>query len=982
MQPVAVADLSEQVLHEVEQVMAGGGEQHSSGARLEQAAQRLGCLPSRAQEQLFFDLKKQADGWMRSDIQRCLVLCEAMVTLADAVQSPNLRAVALRARGNAYAIGLSDAGRGLEDYDAAGEIYASLGDEVQQAESVIGKIFALMSQSQYERAFAEGAWAQEVLERHAAWLPLARLTTNLALLQGRLGRDALALALLDKAKASYQHLGLQGEGYWPRVEINRSVVLRNLGRFVEAVQAAEAALAQYERLGETISAARARQSLAVTCYVMGRFNESLSLFEAARRDFLGDERTRNTLVLDLMISDCLLALRRYPEVIEKCRAARAFLVERGDRFGVGEAWRNEARAWAGLGKPEQALEALGEARRLFEEEGNPVATADADLLAAQLELSQGKAREALEKARGCAAVYAERGLPVWLARAETIACRACLALGDEAQAAERLAKLHDLIAEHNLPGLAYPGYQLSAELKRAQGDLPGALEAYEQAMQALERLAGTLMIEHRAGFIEDKTGLYENAVEICLELDSPERGLQLAERAKSRALVDLLAYRVNLGISARSSQDQPLVDELAGLHAERNQILRRWEAGEGFGQRGEEQPLLENEEAARLRLLDVEKRMTDAWHQLLVRNADYAREAALWQGDDAPSLPGLEPGNLLVEYFSLHGQFMAFVASQDKVQAVRLNISEADVQRLLQLLWLNLRTMGRAGEQQARLLSDNGRGILERLHRALITPLESWLEGAESLLIVPHRSLHYLPFHALFDGAHFLLEKYSISYLPGASLLRFCRAERRSNGRPVVFGHSYDGRLPYTLDEARRVAGNYATQSLLEEQATLGSFRELAPQAPILHLAAHGSFRADNPLFSGIALEDGWLTTLDIFNTRLQAELVTLSACQTGRSVVGGGDELLGLMRAFLAAGVASLVASLWAVDDHSTAELMVSFYRHLSAGDSRREALRLAQLELLASETLPGRYRHPYYWAPFYLVGNPDPFDLPRRSL
>ena len=102
----------------------------------------------------------------------------------------------------------------------------------------------------------------------------------------------------------------------------------------------------------------------------------------------------------------------------------------------------------------------------------------------------------------------------------------------------------------------------------------------------------------------------------------------------------------------------------------------------------------------------------------------------------------------------------------------------------------------------------------------------------------------------------------------------------------------------------------------------------------------------------------------------------TLSACQTGRTVVGGGDELLGLMRAFLGAGAASLVLSLWAVEDRSTARLMESFYGRLARGQSKSEALRAAQLEFIQSDAGAenGSYTHPYYWAPFFLVGDPGP--------
>jgi CHAT domain-containing protein len=163
---------------------------------------------------------------------------------------------------------------------------------------------------------------------------------------------------------------------------------------------------------------------------------------------------------------------------------------------------------------------------------------------------------------------------------------------------------------------------------------------------------------------------------------------------------------------------------------------------------------------------------------------------------------------------------------------------------------------------------------------------------------------------------------------------------------------------------------------LLEDLATLAHVQRSVSSCRTLHIAAHGDFRADNPLFSGLALADGWLTTLDIFNLHLKASLVTLSACQTGRNVVGGGDELLGLMRAFLGAGSASLVLTCWAVEDRSTAQLMEMFYRKLVHGWTKGRALRHAQLQFLRgqNEQEDADYSHPYYWAPFFLVGNAGP--------
>jgi CHAT domain-containing protein len=153
----------------------------------------------------------------------------------------------------------------------------------------------------------------------------------------------------------------------------------------------------------------------------------------------------------------------------------------------------------------------------------------------------------------------------------------------------------------------------------------------------------------------------------------------------------------------------------------------------------------------------------------------------------------------------------------------------------------------------------------------------------------------------------------------------------------------------------------------VEEEATVEALRERGRRASVVHLATHAEFRVDNPLFSGLRLADAWLTTLDIFDLEFDASLLTLSGCHTGRSVVGGGEELLGLARAFFAAGAASLLLSLWAVEDGSTAEFMRNYYSALKAGATKASALQHAQAAFIQDE----RYSHPYYWAAFELMGD-----------
>ncbi len=227
-------------------------------------------------------------------------------------------------------------------------------------------------------------------------------------------------------------------------------------------------------------------------------------------------------------------------------------------------------------------------------------------------------------------------------------------------------------------------------------------------------------------------------------------------------------------------------------------------------------------------------------------------------------------------------------------------------------------------------------------------------------------------------GRRTFWSEYEVSYLPGASFLRYCQEAPLADSGSLAVGHSHDGHLPHVVHEARAVASLLGGQVLLEDQAKPEEIGRMMGQVRTVHLAAHGDFRADNPLFSGLSLSDGWLTTLDIFGLRLQASLVTLSACQTGRNVVGGGDELLGLMRAFLCAGAASLVLSLWAVEDRSTADLMVAFYEKLAEGWTKGQPSATPSCSSCRDEMGMGRLqraRTPITGRRFFLLGRPDRF-------
>ncbi len=154
------------------------------------------------------------------------------------------------------------------------------------------------------------------------------------------------------------------------------------------------------------------------------------------------------------------------------------------------------------------------------------------------------------------------------------------------------------------------------------------------------------------------------------------------------------------------------------------------------------------------------------------------------------------------------------------------------------------------------------------------------------------------------------------------------------------------------------------SQCFTGQAADRQALTENIADSDVVHIASHAVFRQDNPMFSAFQLAGTWLNFFDICSLRMTATLVTLSGCSAGANRIYAGDELLGLVRGFLSAGAASLVVSLWAVNDPATAMLMKEFYEHLQQGASPRAALR--QAALFTRQQFP----HPYYWAPFVLMG------------
>ena len=609
----------------------------------------------------------------------------------------------------------------------------------------------------------------------------------------------------------------------------------------------------------------------------------------------------------------------------------------GDRRAAALTRLSLGRALAGRGDTAEARSQLTRAARELEEVGDPIAVAFALGERAELEARLG---------RSAAAASLHRA---------------------------GLARLGDLVA----PETAWRLHAGLGAALRAQGSLDEAARELRLAQAELERPSRSLALpERRAGFLADKWIAYGELARLEHDRNRPGAAFEASERLRARDMLELLA-RARIAAPPGTSGDL----------VRREQDLRRRIAelaGEVEGVALGPEPLRGPDISAtsgvtRRALLRAQQAYADLLLEMRERAPRHAAvvspETATWR-DVAGRL---EPQEALVEYLLSDSSSLAFVVTRDTVAVVDLGASRREIARLVEF------TRGALQPPASSATGDLWRGPLRRLHQHLIAPIAAsgLLAGKKRLILVPHAELHYLPFAALLDdepGERFLVSRYELLVAPSASVW-LALGDRGSRG--AAAGTLALAPRPEALPASRREAAAIASLAdasvLSGSAATEQAFRREAPARRIIHLATYGVLNKHNPLFSYIELapgagHDGRLEVHEVFGLDLAADLVVLSACQTGLGSgtladVPPGDDWVGLTRAFLYAGAANVVATLWPVQDQATADLMERFYLELASDGEPARALAAAQRGLLAEASTA----HPFYWAGFVTVGSAE---------
>jgi CHAT domain-containing protein/Tfp pilus assembly protein PilF len=535
-----------------------------------------------------------------------------------------------------------------------------------------------------------------------------------------------------------------------------------------------------------------------------------------------------------------------------------------------------------------------------------------------------------------------------------------LALDDYATAFELSSKLGD-------PDLLWQIEYGRALALVEDGQKQAAVSALRAAVGHIESVRNRLREKRfRAGYLQDKHQVYIELVRLQLDMGESNAAFSTAERLRAWSYTDQSGHRAAV---AYTETQRLMETEMRG----RIRKLQRMLDDENTRTPPERRQLAVDTFSQELMVAERE-------YQSFLDDVQGRQSSGAFPGfkiDQEILRRGLRSSEALVEYIVGAENVMIFVLNAKGLRATSIPLRRADLHARLELLRDLIQQ--RDGDRWKKPASSLSRSLLEPLL------INGWLDGIEQLYVVPHEILNYLPFALLPLGTapawHPVIDKYTLTYLPSASALAN-NASARDKADSILAVAPGRSRLRHAPEEASSIAEMFQPYArlLTGVQATESAFKNIAGNYQTLHLATHGYFNKLNPLLSGLELEpdldnDGLLEVHEILDLKLHSNLVTLSACETGLgggffAEIPAGDDFVGLTRAFLQAGSSSVLATLWEVDDRSTVDLMKNFYRRLEEPGAKHDkavALANAQRALRSS----GKYKHPYYWAPFVLVGS-----------
>ena len=772
-------------------------------------------------------------------------------------------------------------------------------DRIAEAERLYQQGDQQIQTSQYKEALQSFQQAltiyREIKDRKGQAFSL----NYIAIVKRTLGDNIESLEFYKQALYIFREIGDR---------LNEGTVLNNigkvhegLGQYPQALEFYQQALSIRQEVGDQTGEAFTLTDLGLINTSLGQYSQAEKFFQQSLDIFrkIGDQR-REALTLNAM-GVYYRTIDQYPKALESYEQALNIFIKIGERRGEGTSLNNIGDFRRNQGEYSQAQKIFQQALAIFKEVGNKEGEGVALSNIGRVYAHQAQYPQALKFFGEALAIFKQ--------------------VGDKASEARTLRYI----------GSAF--YQ--------SGKFAEAEKTLRDGMEVLETLRTKLSDANKISIFETQTATYRLLQHVLIAQNKTNEALEISERGRARAFVELLSSRLSNTNTSQTSQpavDKPTIALLQKIAKQQNATLVQYSIiPDTFKQDGKEQT-----KESELYIWVIKPT-----GEIAFRKSDLK---PLWQKENTTLGELVDNSRESIGVKRRGG----IVASLDpKAAPVK--------------------------------------GRFERLHELLITPIADLLpkKETERVVFIPQNQLFLVPFPALQDEkGKYLIEKHTILTAPSIQVLDLTHKQKNALkksgvgreilvvGNPTMpknpITNEQESPLPGAEQEAVKIAELLKTQAMTGNKATKTAIVQKMPTARIIHFATHGfiddfkGFGVPGAIaFAPSGEDNGFLTSGEILDLKLNAELIVLSACDTGQGDIKG-DGVIGLSRSLISAGIPSIVVSLWAVGDDSTSFLMTEFYKNMAQKLDKGTALRQAMLTTMKHKN----YQSPYHWAAFTLIG------------
>jgi CHAT domain-containing protein/Tfp pilus assembly protein PilF len=860
--------------------------------------------------------------------------------------------------------------RALLLYEEAVSTFEELGDDLEASITRSSALQTLAYVGEHDRAMEWAATARHTFEALDDDLRLGRLELNLGTIVYRQERFEEALELMERAYDRLLTVG--GPSDVAHCLRNLATVHIGLKNFREAEDVYARARAYCEKEDLPLLLGEVEYNIAYLYYLRGEFPTAIELYRRTRERCQETGEVYHQALCDLDEAEMYLELNLIDETLRSTDAAYRSFDRLGMRYEAAKALTYLAIARIRQGKTILGLDLFDKAREIFEEERNQVWLGVIDLYKAVALTREGRRYEAEGLVSSAQEIFEAAALEPKIAACEALRARLGLQAGDLTMARRLCNQALERLVELDLPSLEHQSLYILGRIEEEAGNTASALAAFEASHHKLSRRRATASADElKIPLIESNLEVYESLVTL-LGNDGRARDVDsifnYMEIAKARNLVDLLAFR-GLALPTRKARSAQ-VERVRRLREELNWYYRRIDLKE----LAQEAPSAEEVADLRLKTRRTEDELAESLGEMALSDPDFAALQTVTTGRLDEIRAALPTDAVLVEYYAARDTLYACTLDSGRLEVTAVSLSSRVREQYRrfndQLLKYRLGPDHVARFEDSILRAFNE--VLHELYEELVEPIEPYLSAASELVIVPHGFLHWLPFHAFWDGSGYLIDRFAFSYAPTATEFHRCatRGARASQGSLLM------AVPPETRSEVDILAEQLASPRILAgDEVSVAALKEQGANCRLLHLSTRATSRSDNPMFSSLELADGHLNLFDLYGLQLDTELVVLSGFGGSDDTRTDGDEWLGMARGLLYAGSRAVMLPLWNPPTEVRTALFTTFYGALEEAPSGAVALATAMRKVR------DELEHPFYWASPALVGFPGRLQSEPRA-